>query len=127
MKTRRFVKDELLKSIDVINTLSGGVSEPQIRLKQFPDHREIRVKVPGIAEEDFKAEIHNNVLSVFFVMNILSDATMIQVPKVVYNKQIPYFVDASKIAAAFDKDTYIVKLPFNSMAQGYHRSITSEL
>ncbi len=126
MKARRFVSNELLASINVLNTLGGGISEAQMKLKQFPDHREIRVKVPGVKEENLRAEIHNNVLSVFYVVAIQSDDVWIEVPKILYSKQIPYFVDADRISASFEKDLFTVKLPFNSMAQGYHRNIPVE-
>jgi HSP20 family molecular chaperone IbpA len=126
MKERRFVTDELLASIDVLNTLGGGLSQPQMKLKQFSNHREIRLKVPGVKEENLHVEIHNNVLSVFYTIFIQSNLELIEVPKVIYNKQIPYFVDAEKISASFKDELFTVTLPFNSMAQGYHRSVTTE-
>jgi HSP20 family molecular chaperone IbpA len=126
MKEKRFVSDELLASINVLNTLNGGLSEPQMKLKQFSDHREIRVKVPGVKEEHLRAEIHNNVLSVFYTIAIQSAGMRIEVPKVLYSKQIPYFVDADKISASFENDLFRVTLPFNSLAKGYHRNISIE-
>jgi|GEM_PF-484253 len=124
MKSRKLISNELLASIDVINTLSGGVSEPQMTLKQFQDHREVRVKVAGINEEDLKVEIHNNMLSVFYNFHIQSDGMPIVMPKVVYNKPIPYFVDATRITASHENGFLIVTLPFNEMAEGYHRKVS---
>ena len=117
---------EILTSIDVLNVMNGGIAEYQLKLKQFPTHREIRVKVPGVKVENVRSEIHNNVLSIFYTTPIQTDSVLVDVPKVVYNKQIPYFVDAEKISAAFENDFYVVKLPFNSLAQGYHRSVSLE-
>src|SRR5437879_507829 len=111
MKPRKFLSNELLASIDVLNTLQGGVSEPQLKLKQFSDHREIRVKVPGVKEENLRAEIHNNILTVFYSFQIQSDSLLIEVPKVLYSKPIPYFVDASKIKASYENDFLTVTLP----------------
>lgn len=124
MKERKFVSNELLASIDVLNTLNGGVSEPQMILKQFQDHREIRLKVPGVKEENMKVEIHNNVLSVFYNFDLQSDSLPIHVPKIVYNKPIPYFVDAARITASYESGFLIVTLPYNEMAEGYHRKIS---
>jgi HSP20 family molecular chaperone IbpA len=124
MKTRKFVSDELLASIDVLNTLSGGVSEPQTTFKQFQDHREIQLKVPGVKEENMKVEIHNNMLSVFYNFHLQSDSLPIQVPKVVYNKPVPYFVDAARITATYENGFLIVTLPYNEMAEGYHRKVS---
>ncbi|GHN01544.1 hypothetical protein WSM22_30330 [Cytophagales bacterium WSM2-2] len=125
MKSRKFVSSELLVSIDVINTLSGGVSEHLLKLKQFEDHREIRLKVPGINPEDIKVEINENVLSLLYTFKIQSDNTWVEVPKVVYNKPIPHFVDESRITANFEEDFLVVNLPFNSMTKGYHRTISA--
>jgi hypothetical protein len=125
MKAKRFVSEDLLMSIDVLNTLNGGVSEHQLALKQFPDHREVRVKVPGLNEENLKAEINDNILSVFYNFRIQSDKLRVEVPKVVYNKAIPYFVDAAKITAGFEDDVFVVTLPFNSLEKGYYSDISA--
>ena len=124
MKKRKFASNELLASMDVLNTLNGGVSEPAMVLKQFPDHREIRLKVPGVNEENLKVEVHNNTLSVFYTFHIQSDNLPIHVPKVVYNKPIPYFVDAARISASYEDGFLIVTLPYNEMAEGYHRKVS---
>lgn len=126
MKARKLISNELLASIDVLNTLNGGITEPRITLKQFQDHREIRVKVPGVNEANLKVEIHNNTLSVFYSISLESDGTPIEVPKVVYNKPIPYFVDAARITATYEDGFLIVTLPFNEMSEGYHRKVSIE-
>src|SRR5579862_784055 len=99
MKNRKFLSDELLASIDVLNSLSGGVSEPQTKLKKFQGHSEITLRVPGVNTEDLKVEIHNNMLSVFYTFSLQSDVLSIDMPRVVYNKPVPYFVDVTRITA----------------------------
>lgn len=126
MKTRRFVSNELLASIDVLNTITGGASEPQMAFSQYPDHREIRVKVPGIKEENLRAEIHNNILSVLYTFQVLSDNVWIEVPKIIYKKPIPYFVDTERISASHENSVLTVTLPYNSMTQGYHRTVSEK-
>jgi HSP20 family molecular chaperone IbpA len=124
MEKRKFASNELLASLDVLNTLNGGVSEPQMILEQFQDHREIRLKVPGMNEENLKVEVHNNILSVFYTFHLQSDNSPIHVPKVIYNKPIPYFVDAIRITASYEDGFLIVTLPYNEMAEGYHRKVS---
>src|SRR6267154_46664 len=124
MKTRKFISNELLASIDVLNTVNGGVSEPQLKLKQFQDHREIWVKVAGVSEESLKVEIHNNLLRVFYSMNVATGGISFEIPKVVYNKPIPYFVDLAKIFASCDDEFLVVTLPFNELT-GYHREVST--
>jgi HSP20 family molecular chaperone IbpA len=126
MKTRKLISSELLASIDLLNTFNGGVSEPKMSLKQFQGHREVHVNVPGVSEENLKVKIHNNTLSVFYIVPLQSDGLPIAVPKVVYNNPIPYFVDAAQISARYEDGFLIVTLPFNGMAKGYDREISIE-
>ena len=57
---------DLITSIDVLNTVNGGVSEPQLNLIHYEDYREIRLKIPGISLEEIHVEVHNNNLSIFY-------------------------------------------------------------
>jgi HSP20 family molecular chaperone IbpA len=113
----------LLSSVDVMNTLNGGRTEPRIQLKQHDGFREIRVKIPGIAPEKIEVEVNNNRVSIFYEMNIVSGDKVIVLPYSVYNKEQPYFIDVSKIIAEIENDELVVRLPFNRLANGYHRKI----
>src|SRR5687767_10028709 len=90
---------DLLTSIDVLNTVNGGVSEPQMNLNHHEDFREIRLKVPGIKQEDVHVEIHNNNLSIHYFINMISNEKLIQLPRFIYNRSVPYFIDIKKIKA----------------------------
>lgn len=114
---------DLLTSIDVLNTINGGVTEPQVTVTHYEDSREIRVRAPGISPEDIRVEVHNNNLSIFFFINIQSDERLVQLPRFVYNKTVPYYIDISKINASVDGRELVVSLPFNRLANGYHREI----
>lgn len=119
------IPQELLASIDILNTLNGGIIEPRLRLSQHATHRQIELTAPGIAHEQMKAEINNNELTVYYVIPVESQETEVQVPQIVYKKQIPYFVDRKRITANFDGQKLVVQLPFNELANGYHRDITA--
>ena len=114
---------DLLTSIDVLNTLNGGVSEPQMNMNHHEDYREIRLKVPGIKQEDVHVEVHNNNLSIYYFINVVSNEKLIQIPKFVYNRSVPYFIDINKINARIENEELIVRLPFNTLANGYHKEI----
>ena len=114
---------DLITSIDVLNTVNGGVSEPQLGLNHFEDYREIRLKVPGIKSEDIRVEIHNNNLSIFFVINIVCNDRLVQLPRFVYNRNVPYYIDISKITAVLDCHALVITMPFNRLANGYHKEI----
>jgi HSP20 family molecular chaperone IbpA len=114
---------DLLTSVDVLNTLHGGISEPVITLRQQATGREVHVRVPGISRDSMQVEIHNNVLSVFYLIPIESAGKKINMPVVVYNKTIPYFIDISAIKADFEENELIVQLPYNELSSGYNRKI----
>lgn len=114
---------DLVTSIDVLNTVNGGVSEPQMNMSHFEDYREIRLKVPGIKQEDVHIEVHNNNLSIYYYINMVSGDKFIQLPRFVYNRNVPYFIDINKIKARIEGDELVVHLPFNRLANGYHKEI----
>jgi HSP20 family molecular chaperone IbpA len=108
---------------DLTNTLGGGNSEPAIQTHKLHDSHVIEVKVPGVKEESLKVEIHNNWLTIFQALRISSRDVEVQLPRIVFNKAIPYFIDVEKIEAKFEDEQLIVRLPFNERANGYHRKI----
>ena len=121
---KELISRELLNSINVLNTLNGGMSEPKLLLQHLENHREVGVSVPGVNNESLQVEIHNNVLSIFYLFQMESNKNSIQIPKFVYSKVIPYFIDSEKITASVDGNYLRVKLPFNKLANGDHRKIT---
>lgn len=114
---------DLITSIDVLNTLNGGVSEPQLNLEHFEEYREIRLKVPGINSDDIRVEIHNNNLSIFYLINMVCSEKLIPLPRFVYNRNVPYYIDISKINARLEEEELVVNLPYNHLANGYHKDI----
>ena len=125
MKKMEGITSELLTSIDVLNTLNGGVVEPRVVLSQHPEYRQVELTVPGIPHDRVKAEIHNNQLTIYYYQQVSASGRPIRMPRVVYNKQIPYFIDSARISANFEEDKLVVRLPFNELANGYHRDLTA--
>lgn len=114
---------DIVTSIDVLNTIQGGVSEPFLSVTEDAASREVRVRVPGVNKEALEVEIIDNQLSVFYYIPIYSNGKLMQMPQVVYNKPIPYFVEVSKIKATYEENELIVELPFNELSGGYKRRI----
>lgn len=118
---------DILTSVDVLNTLHGGTSEPQISLRQLPDAREVHVRVPGIDPSAIQVEVTNNRLFAYYGFNIESAGKNVLLPYTIYNRQLPYFIDISNINATVEGNQLIIRLPFNDLAHGYHKKIrTSE-
>jgi HSP20 family molecular chaperone IbpA len=113
----------LLTSVDVLNTLNGGTSEPQLSLLEKTEGHQIRIRVPGLDKEALQVEIHNNELSVFYHIAIESIGKTVQMPQVVYNQPIPYFVLTEGITATYEEQYLLIDLPFNEKANGYHRKV----
>lgn len=114
---------DLITSIDILNTINGGSAEPQVQLTHFDDYREIRVHIPGIAQEAIRVEVHNNNLSIYYLMLVESGDAQLEVPRMVYNRNVPYYVDIGKINARTDEHAVVVTLPFNRLANGFHKEI----
>jgi HSP20 family molecular chaperone IbpA len=126
MRRKRFVSDEIIQSMDIANTLNGGISEPVVTLSHYPEYRQIELKIPGMSEERMHVKINNNQLVIFFEYRIESAGTAIPVPHIMYNKPIPYFIDAKNIRAQYSDGLLTVQLPFNELANGYQRDIPIE-
>jgi HSP20 family molecular chaperone IbpA len=122
MKNEKYL--DLITSIDVLNTLNGGVSEPQLNLAHYEDYREIHLRVPGINLDDVRVEIHNSNLSIFYLINIVCSERLIPLPRFVYNHNVPYYIDINKINARLEEEELIVNLPYNRLANGYHKDVT---
>jgi HSP20 family molecular chaperone IbpA len=123
MRMKKEIPTEILQTINALNTMNGGVSEPTLILKQLEDHRAVLLRVPGIDLDKIQVEVRNNVLSIFhFFVSNTGDQT-VQTPRLLYNKQIPYFIDQENIAAHVEENFLKVVLPFNKLAEGYSRRI----
>lgn len=115
--------NDLMTSVDVLNTMHGGVSEPFISFREQPNGREIRVRVPGIIREAMQAEINNNELFVYYLIPVSSSGKLVHLPQVVYSQKIPYFVEVNGIKATYEENELVVRLPFNELSNGYNRKI----
>lgn len=123
-KSRLVIPSELLTTIDVVNTLGGGTSEPRMNLKAYNTHRQITIRIPGVSLDHVKVEVNNNQLLIYYFNILQSRGNELRFKRVLYDKSIPYFVDATKITAKAMDQRVVVKLPFNELANGEHREIS---
>lgn len=117
---------ELLTSVDILNTLHGGVSEPFLSVVEKPTGREIRVRVPGVDRDLVKAEINNNELSVYYIIPVESNGHMINMPKVVYRDVLPLSIELRNIEATYNYDELVIHLPYNRTTDGYNKKIITD-
>jgi HSP20 family molecular chaperone IbpA len=117
---------ELLTSVDILNTLHGGVSEPFLSVVEKKDGREIRVRVPGVDRELVKAEINNNELSVYYIIPVESNGHLINMPKVIYRDVLPLSIELRSIEATYNYDELVIFLPYNRATDGYNKKIITD-
>lgn len=120
---RKETPAEILETINALNTINGGVSEPVLMMKELDNHRAIWLRVPGIDLDKIQVEVRNNVLSIFHFFRSQISEQVVHTPRVLYSKQIPYFIDQDKIEAHVEANFLKVVLPFNKLAEGYMRKI----
>ncbi len=113
----------LLTTVDLLNTLNGGVSEPYLSYRERPDGRQVRIRVPGVGKEMLQVEIQNNELSVFYHIPMESSGKKVYLPKEVMRQTLPYFIEIPAIQATYEDNELVVDLPFNELSNGYNRKV----
>lgn len=114
---------QLVTTVDLLNTLNGGVSEPYVSHKEVPDGSELRIRVPGVRKEMLQVEIRNNQLNVFYVIPIETAGKKVLLPKEVIRQTLPYFIAIPGIHATFEGNELVVNLPYNELSNGYNRKV----
>ena len=114
---------DLLTTVDLLNTLNGGVSEPYVSFREQPDGREVRVRVPGVSRELLQVEINGNELSVYYHIPMETSGKKVFLPKEVTRQTLPFFIEIKGIHAAYEENELVVKLPFNELSSGYRRNV----
>ena len=113
----------LLTTVDLLNTLNGGVSEPFLSFREGPEGRELRVRVPGVGKEMLHVEIQDNQLTVLYHIPMQTSGKTVLLPKEVVKQILPYFIEIKGIQATYEENELVVKLPFNELSNGYRRQV----
>lgn len=114
---------KLLTTVDLLNTLNGGVSEPYLSHVDQPDGRELRVRVPGVSKEMLQVEINNNLLTIVYHIPVDSSGKRIYLPREVIKQPLPYYIEIPGVHALYEDNELVVKLPYNELSNGYNRKI----
>ena len=121
MKKNKY--NSLLTTVDLLNTLNGGISEPYISYREDSNGREVRIRVPGVSKELLQVEVRDNQLSVFYHIPIETSGKQVFLPKEVVNQTLPFFIEIQGIQASYEDSELVVKLPFNELSNGYNRKV----
>lgn len=120
MKIDRTVTINLAQIAKVMNVIGGGITSHHSNLIRNNNHYLLIVKAPGVSADQFTIELHNENLFVFQNMNF--DASM-KLPYLIHTMKIPADVDFEMIHAEYEDKTLKVIMPFNQLANGYHRDV----
>ena len=122
-KDRNWVRS-VLKTSDIMNTLNGGMSQPETNIVRNTDHYLITLKVPGVNLDNVKVEIVDKHVIFHHIIdfNDLDDSSL-NIPHVLATYPLTADVDYNNISATREDKALIVKLPFNELSNGYHREV----
>lgn len=120
--------NNILKVVDTLNTINGGMSSPVFKLEKELDEYKLYSKVPGVSPESLRIEVVDNKLMIYHLMEFGASQKEV-VPNVLNVVKIPKEVDISKIYADYEEKNLIVHMPCEDgfQHQGYHRSIDINL
>ncbi|MGK7389759.1 MAG: Hsp20/alpha crystallin family protein [Candidatus Cyclobacteriaceae bacterium M2_1C_046] len=118
----------ILKVVDTLNTINGGMVAPVFKLEKEEDEYQIVARVPGVSPESLRVEVVENKLMIYHLMDFGASESEI-IPNVLNVVKIPKGVDISKIYADYEGKMLIVHMPVEDgfEFQGYHRSIDINL
>ncbi|WP_375447275.1 Hsp20/alpha crystallin family protein [uncultured Fibrella sp.] len=107
--------------IDLLNTLYGGSSLTEMKVKREDDRLVIRLSAPGVSANSFNVLVEGNklVLYTLLVHDSESAGQRLAVPMFLKVIDIPDFIDAEHIEAEHEYGRVIVNLPFNDEEHEY--------
>jgi HSP20 family molecular chaperone IbpA len=120
------ITKDLLLTADVMNTLNGGLSKPDIRMSREKDGYILQVKVPGVDPARMQVEIKNNQLFLFHHISLRNDDLYDGIHFIPFHIGfviIPFDVEITQIKAVYEHGSLKVIMPFNEFSNGYHKRI----
>jgi len=120
MKIDKNLTNSLAQSAAVMNGINGGITMPVMSLNRTSDEYIFNIHLAGVNPDDFSVEIDSHNLFVYYQMRFDDD---MEVPYMLQRLVIPANVNYEKIRAEFDAGKLRVVMPFNELANGYHRDV----
>lgn len=122
-KDKKWVR-RVLQTANIVNTLNGGISEPQVKLEKKSDYYLLKARVPGVEIEKLKVEIIDKSLMVYHNLEFGENTgSPLLVPHVVATCPLAPEIDFRNISASFDGKDLNVFFPFNELKTGFHKHI----
>ena len=99
--------------LDLLNTIGGGVAQPQIRVDQRPKGVILRVAMPTVAADRFRVVLNNQKLTVFGEYRHEPD-DQLSAPLFVQTLDLPNNLDLTHIDAVHEGQELRVRIPFSN-------------
>ena len=118
----RILIKTLAHTADIVNTINGGMSQPNIDINKGEDEWTVRLRIPGVSAEKVKVEVKDNQLFIFHMMTENNHAK-IQLPYLLTMVSLNSRVDLDGIVAEYENSELCIHLPMDGSASGYEREI----
>ena len=111
----KFISSKFIRTIapqlDLLNTIGGGVAQPQLRLDQRPKGVVVRVAMPTVPADSFRVVLNQQRLTVFGEYRHES-ADQLAAPLFVHALDLPANLDLARIDAVHEGNELRVRIPF---------------
>ena len=111
----KFISSKFIHSIapqlDLLNTIGGGVAQPQLRIDKHPKGVIVRVAMPTVSADRFRVVLNQNKLTVFGEYRHEPDDDR-AAPLFVQTLDLPANLDATRTDAVHEGQELRVRIPF---------------
>ena len=106
----KFIQN-IAPQLDLLNTIGGGVAQPQLRIDQHPKGVIVRVAMPTVSSDRFRVVLNQNKLTVFGEYRHEPD-DQLAAPLFVQTLDLPANLDAARTDAIHEGQELRVRIPF---------------
>ena len=111
----KFISPKFIRNIapqlDLLNTIGGGVAQPQLRVEKRPKGVLLRVAAPTVAPESFHVVLNDQRLTVYGEYRHRPD-DQLAAPLFVQTLNLPANLDLARIDAAHEGAELRIRIPF---------------
>jgi len=111
----KFISPKFIRTIapqlDLLNTIGGGVAQPQLRIDQHPKGVIVRVAMPTVPADSFRVVLNQQRLTVFGEYRH-QPADQLAAPLFVQTLDLPANLNLARIDAVQEGNELRVRIPF---------------
>lgn len=111
----KFISPKFIRTIapqlDLLNTIGGGVAQPQLRIDQHPKGVIVRVAMPTVTADSFRVVLNDQRLTVFGEYRHEPD-DQLAAPLFMQTLNLPDNLNLARIDAVHEANELHVRIPF---------------